>query len=94
MINVLIVGDEYAVDDTWTPRLIAACADLDHVRFMAEGDAEIFHRVVLVDMQVARHLGGEVSGPSGPTHEIIRHEAEFLGQFHSFENRVLIRKHG
>src|SRR5215510_1809672 len=41
-----------------------------------------------------RYLGSEMSGTSGPAHEIIRHEAEFLGQFQSLENRILIRKHG
>jgi hypothetical protein len=40
-INVLVVGDEDALDDTWTPRLIAAEADLDHVFFQAESDADI-----------------------------------------------------
>ena len=40
-INVLVVGDEDALDDTWTPRLFAAEADISHLKFQAEGDAEI-----------------------------------------------------
>ncbi len=37
-IDVLIVGDEDSVDDVWTPRLLAADADLTHVRDLPASD--------------------------------------------------------
>ena len=37
--RVLIVGDEDSFDDTWTPRLLAAGADLDYVRDLPASDA-------------------------------------------------------
>jgi AAA domain len=39
--NVLIVGDEDALDDTWTPRLYAAGAEWRHVWFPPEDCAEL-----------------------------------------------------
>jgi hypothetical protein len=39
--NVLIIGDEDAIEDTWTPRLIAAEADLGRVFFQVQGDIDI-----------------------------------------------------
>jgi hypothetical protein len=39
--NVLIIGDEDALDDTWTPRLHAAGADWPHVFFPPDDCAEL-----------------------------------------------------
>jgi putative DNA primase/helicase len=36
--NVLIIGDEDGFDDVWTPRLLAAGADLEHVRDLPASD--------------------------------------------------------
>jgi hypothetical protein len=39
--NVLVIGDEDALDDVWTPRLHVAGADLERVKFQHVGDADI-----------------------------------------------------
>ena len=40
-VNVMVIGDEDALDDTWTPRLVAAEADIAHVHFQRVGDVDI-----------------------------------------------------
>lgn len=39
--HVIVVGDEDAVNDTWTPRLHLAGADFAHVHFQIEADGDI-----------------------------------------------------
>ena len=39
--TVFVIGDEDAVNDTWTPRLHLAGADFSHVHFQVEADDEI-----------------------------------------------------
>jgi AAA domain len=52
--NVLIVGDEDALDDTWTPRLYAAGAEWRRVFFPPEAAAEIDFTAA-ADIERLRH---------------------------------------